>query len=179
MNRRAVEASEVALLPLIEANWPQVQAVYAEGIATGHATFESAPPASWAAFDAAKSPEHRIGAHDEHGHLLGWAAVNPVSSRPVYAGVVEHSVYVATAARGRGIGRLLLLDLLASTEAGGIWTVQSSVFPENAASLALHQAAGFRQIGTRQRIARMTNGPMAGQWRDTVLIERRSPTVGT
>lgn len=168
---------------MVAADWPQVQAVYAEGIATGHATFEAEPPVSWEAFGASKTAAHRLVARglDRRGEhvLLGWAAVSPVSARPVYAGVVEHSVYVAAAARGRGVGRLLLAELIASTEAAGIWTMQASVFPENTASLVLHEAVGFRRIGTRQRIARMTHGPMAGQWRDTVLIERRSPTFGT
>lgn len=109
--------------------------------------------------------------------MLGWTAVPPVSSRPAYAGVVEHSVYVAAAARGRGIGTRLLQALAASTEQHGIWTIQSSVFPENHASLRLHQSNGFTVVGRRERIARMSHGPEAGQWRDTLLLERRSGQI--
>ena len=109
--------------------------------------------------------------------MLGWAAVTLVSTRAVYAGVVEHSVYVASAARGLGVGKALLRALIGSTENAGIWTIQASVFPENEASLKLHLAAGFSIVGRRDRIARMTSGPLNGQWRDTLLIERRSPTI--
>ncbi|MFN8076794.1 MAG: N-acetyltransferase family protein [Kineosporiaceae bacterium] len=148
-----------------------VLAVYAEGIATGDATFETAPP-SWAAFDAAKLPEHRWVALDGDGRLLAWVAASAVSDRCVYAGVVEHSVYVAAGARGRGVGRVLLEALIASTEAAGIWTIQSGVFPENVASLALHRVCGFREVGVRERIGRRD-----GRWRDVVMLERRSPVV--
>jgi L-amino acid N-acyltransferase YncA len=166
----------VTLAAMEPAHWPEVEAIYAAGIATGHATFETTTP-GWEAFDAGHLADHRHVCLDARGRVMGWAAVSPVSVRAVYAGVVEHSVYVARAARGRGVGRLLLDGLARSTEAAGIWTIQSSVFPENVASLTLHHAAGFRQIGTRRRIARMTYGPLAGQWRDTVLLERRSRTV--
>ncbi len=172
-------AAPVVVAPMTAADWPDVRAVHAEGIATGHATFETAPAASWAEFDAGKLPAHRLVARAAGaGGLLGWAAVSPVSSRPVYAGVVEHSVYVAAAARGRGVGRLLLDALVASTEAAGVWTLQCSVFRENSASLALHAAAGFRVVGTRERVARAGAGPLAGTWRDTVLLERRSSVAG-
>lgn len=110
--------------------------------------------------------------------MLGWAAVSPVSSRPAYAGVVEHSVYVAEAARGQGLGSRLLRALTPSTEQHGIWTIQSSVFPENHASLRLHESNGFSIVGRRERIARMSHGPAAGQWRDTLLLERRSGLPG-
>ncbi|WP_328295790.1 GNAT family N-acetyltransferase [Kineococcus sp. NBC_00420] len=170
---------DIVVFPLIEPDWPEVRTVYIDGIATGHATFEADPPATWAAFDASRHPDHRLVARDERGTLLGWVAVSPVSSRPVYAGVVEHSLYVAPGARGRGVGRRLLDELVAATEDSGIWTIQSSLFPENLASVALHRAAGFREVGRRERIALMTYGPLAGQWRDTVLIERRSPVAGT
>ncbi|MCK6210195.1 GNAT family N-acetyltransferase [Georgenia sp. EYE_87] len=159
-------------------HWPEVEAVYAAGIATGHATFETTTP-SWAAFDAGHLADHRFVCLDRRGEVLGWAAVSPVSARAVYAGVVEHCVYVAPAAHGRGVGRALLDALVRSTEAAGIWTIQSSVFPENVASLALHRAAGFRQVGVRRRVARMAAGPLTGRWRDTVLLERRSALVGT
>ncbi|MFH0521729.1 GNAT family N-acetyltransferase [Streptomyces sp. M41] len=145
--------------------------IYRLGIDEGDATFEATAPA-WAEFDAAKLPRHRYVALDLSGRVLGWIAAVPVSDRCAYAGVVEHSVYVHPDARGRGVGGALLNALITSTEAAGIWTVQSGVFPENTASLALHQKAGFRVIGTRERIGRQH-----GIWRDVVLIERRSRTV--
>lgn len=148
-----------------------VLAVYRAGIDTGDATFETTAP-GWAAFDASRLPEHRLVALDDDGTLLGWAAVSRVSARSAYAGVVEHSVYVAPAAHGRGVGRTLLTALLASTDAAGIWTVQAGIFPENGASLALHHRAGFRTVGTRERVGRLN-----GRWRDVVLVERRSPAV--
>ncbi|WP_344225076.1 GNAT family N-acetyltransferase [Paractinoplanes ferrugineus] len=118
------------------------------------------------------APEHRFVALDQDGAVLGWIACGPVSDRCVYAGVVEHSVYVHLDARGRGVGRTLLDALIASTEAAGIWTIQSGIFPENTASLALHATCGFRTVGTRRRVGRHH-----GAWRDVVLIERRSPTI--
>ena len=161
-------------------HWPQVEAILRAGIETGHATFESVAP-TWERFDVSHLPAHRFVAVDRaaDGVVVGWAAVSAVSAREVYAGVVEHSVYVADSARGRGVGRTLLEQLVASTEAAGIWTIQSSVFPENGASLALHRALGFREVGRRHRIARMSHGELAGRWRDTVLLERRSAVVGT
>src|SRR6478609_4561620 len=174
----------VTVRPMTAAHAEGVLAVFAEGIATGHATFESAAP-TWAAFDASHLPEHRFvaletvpaapggpapgGPAPADDAVLGWVAASPVSRRAVYAGVVEASLYVGAAARGRGVGRALMAALLASAEAGGEWTV----FPENAGSLALHAAAGFRVVGRRERIARMTHGPLAGEWRDVVLLERR------
>lgn len=157
-------------------DWPAVEAIYAEGIATGHATFEAEPP-DWERFNAGRLQDHRIVAITED-EVVGWAAVSAVSPRPAYAGVVEHSIYISRAARGQGIGHALLAALIVSTERAGIWTLQSSVFPENTASLALHAAHGFRQVGHRERIARMTYGPQAGQWRDTVSLERRSAAAG-
>ncbi len=148
------------------ADWPAVEAIYAAGIATGEATFETAPP-SWEEFDAGRLPDHRLVAV-ENGEVVGWAALSPTSSRACYAGVVEHSVYVAEHAHGRGIGRRLLEALLASAEAAGIWTIQTSIFPENVASVALHGRVGFRIVGRRERIARLD-----GVWRDTLLLERR------
>lgn len=162
-----------AIRPLTRADWPAVEAIYREGIATGHATFEAEPP-GWDAFDAGRRPGLRFVA-DLDGAVVGWAAASTVSTRAVYAGVVEHSLYVAAAHRGAGIGGHLLAGFLGATEDAGIWTVQSSIFPENTASLALHAAAGFRTVGIRERIARMSYGPLAGAWRDTVLIERRLP----
>ncbi|MYS17703.1 GNAT family N-acetyltransferase [Streptomyces sp. SID4982] len=151
----------------------QVLEIYRLGIDGGDATFETAPP-TWDQFDAAKLPGHRHVALDDTGTVLGWVAVVPVSDGCAYAGVVEHSVYVRPGARGRGIAAALLRELITSTEGAGIWTIQSGVFPENSASLALHRSAGFRVIGTRERIGRLH-----GVWRDVILIERRSPSAGT
>src|SRR5271169_3159022 len=147
-----------------------VLAIYQAGIDEGNATFETRAP-GWEEFTAARLARHRYVAVTGTG-VLGWVAASPVSARPVYWGVVVNSVYVHPGARGQGIGRALLDALIASTEAAGIWTIQSSIFPENAASAALHRAAGFRVVGTRERIAQHH-----GRWRDTVLIERRSPAV--
>jgi phosphinothricin acetyltransferase len=147
-----------------------VLAIYQAALDGGDASFEVTAP-DWAAFDAGRLPAHRwVAAGGDR--VLGWVAVTRVSPRPVYAGVVEHSVYVDAAAQGRGVGRALLDRLIASTEAAGIWTIQSGVFPENRASLALHRKAGFRLIGTRERVGRHH-----GRWRDVQLLERRSPVV--
>lgn len=163
--------------PLRATDWPEVERIYAAGIAGGHATFEAEPP-SWERFDAGKLPDQRLVAVGADGSVVGWAAASAVSDRCVYAGVVEHSVYVDPAARGAGVGRLLLEALAASTEAAGIWTLQSGIFPENTASLAVHRAAGFRIVGVRERVGRMAYGPFAGRWRDVVHVERRSSIVG-
>lgn len=149
-----------------------VLAIYQAGLDTGQASFETEAP-DWPAFDAARLPDHRfVATEPATGAVLGWVAVSPVSTRPVYAGVVEHSVYVAPAAHGRGVGRALLAALIASTEAAGVWTIQSGVFPENVASIGLHAAYGFRVVGTRERIGRHH-----GRWRDVILLERRSPLI--
>ena len=158
----------VRLREMTEADWPAVAAIWAEGIATGNATFETEPP-SWAAFDATRKIEGRFVAEDG-GAVVGWAALSPVSSRPCYAGVAENSVYVASAARGRGVGTALMDALTAAAAAAGIWTIQTSVFPENAASIALHERAGFRIVGRRERIAEL-----GGVWRDTLFLELRLP----
>ncbi|MEW2423871.1 N-acetyltransferase family protein [Streptomyces nigra] len=159
------------IVPLAPQHAVQVLAVYQAGIDEGNATFETVAP-TWEAFDAAKLPEHRFAALDAHGAVLGWVAASRVSDRCAYAGVVEHSVYVHPAARGRGVASALLKALVDSTERAGIWTIQSGIFPENTASLAVHQRAGFRVIGTRERIGRHH-----GVWRDVVLVERRSPVI--
>lgn len=146
--------------------------IYQAGIDGGLASFETTAP-EWEVFDAGRLPGHRFVAEFD-GQVAGWVAVSQVSARAVYAGVVEHSVYVDPSARGRGVGLALLKALLASTDAAGIWTVQSAVFPDNTASLRLHERAGFRIIGTRERISQRR-----GRWCDTILIERRSPVVGS
>lgn len=158
-------------------DWPAVEEIYRQGIEEGEATFETQTP-TWEAFDAGKLDEPRLVASDDDARVLGWAAASLVSTRAAYRGVVEHSVYVHRDGRGRGLGRLLLDAYTAASDAAGFWTIQSSVFPENTASLRVHASAGFRVIGTRERIAKSTLGAHAGQWRDTVLIERRSAVNG-
>jgi len=159
-------------------DWAAVERIYAQGIEDGQATFEVATP-SWEAFDAVKLPGMRLVAVNEADLVVGWIAASAVSSRPAYRGVVEHSVYIDRAARGNGVGRLLLDAFIVAAEDAGIWTIQSSIFPENAASSKLHEGAGFRVVGRRERIAKSGAGPRAGEWRDTILIERRSTAAGT
>ncbi|MET9635383.1 N-acetyltransferase family protein [Streptomyces virginiae] len=161
----------VRIEALLPEHAEQVLGIYQSGIDEGNATFETKAPV-WAAFDKTKLPGHRFVALDDDGRVLGWVAASAVSDRCAYAGVVEHSVYVHPEARGRGVARGLLDALIASTETAGIWTIQSGVFPENTASLAVHARAGFRVIGTRERIGRHH-----GAWRDVVLMERRSPLI--
>ncbi|MDX3098543.1 GNAT family N-acetyltransferase [Streptomyces sp. ME19-03-3] len=161
--------ASAVIVPLAPEHAGQVLAIYQAGIDEGNATFETVAP-TWEAFDAAKLPEHRFAAVDTDGTVLGWVAASRVSDRCAYAGVVEHSVHPA--ARGRGAASALLKALVDSTERAGIWTIQSGIFPENTASLAVHLRAGFRVIGTRERIGRHH-----GVWRDVVLLERRSPAI--
>jgi L-amino acid N-acyltransferase YncA len=156
---------------MMSADWDQVQAIYRDGIDSGQATFEVEAPA-WERWDAGHHSFGRLVARLD-GEIVGWAALSPVSQRPCYAGVAEVSVYVAANYRGQGIGRQLLLALIAESERHGIWTLQGATFPENEASLRLQQSCGFRQIGHRERIAQHR-----GAWRDTVLTERRSQVVG-
>ena len=148
-----------------------MRAIYQEGIATGQATFEQGVPA-WDGWDKARLPCCRLVARRD-AMVLGWAALSPVSTRAVYAGVAEVSVYVGERHRGQGIGRLLLEALVGAAEAAGLWTLQAGIFPENAASVALHQACGFRVVGRRERL-----GQLQGVWRDVLLLERRSAVVG-
>lgn len=172
--RRRVEHLLIDLVsvePLRAEHWADVARIYAAGIADGDATFETTVP-DWATWDAEHLAEHRFVATDGAGVVTGWVAAVPVSERCVYAGVVEHSVYVDPAYRGRGIGRFLLDALVESTEAAGIWTIQSGIFPENRASLALHERVGFRVVGRRERLGRGPTG-----WRDVILLERRSPQI--
>ena len=162
---------EIQIRALSEADWPAVSAIYLEGIATGHATFETEAPA-WEAWDATHFPAPRLVAVSDE-QVIGWAVLGRISSRAVYAGEAEVSVYVADARRGLGVGRALLQKLITDSEAKGIWTLQANIFPENAASLALHKSCGFREVGRRERI-----GKMKGGWRDTILLERRSDIAG-
>ena len=161
----------LAIEPLAPADWDAVRRIYLEGIATGNATFEQSAP-EWDKWDAGHLEACRLVARAEDD-VLGWAALSPVSGRCVYAGVAEVSVYVADGARGRGVGNALMMALIRESERNGIWTLQAGIFPENAASIKLHQRSGFRLVGTRER-----PGQLNGSWRDVVLMERRSKTVG-
>ncbi len=153
-------------------DWRQVETIYREGIFTGMATLETAPP-TWEQFDANHRPDCRLVARNG-ARVLGWAALGPVSRRAVYSGVAEDSVYVTETARGQGIGKALLRALIEASEQAGIWMLQTGIFPENTPSMALHQACGFRVVGVRERI-----GCLHGVWRDVVLLERRSTVMGT
>jgi L-amino acid N-acyltransferase YncA len=158
------------LIRALEAeDWPAVRTIFEEGIATGQATFETEAP-SWEDWDGA----HFGGlvAEDE-GAVVGWAALSPYSSRAVYAGVAEESVYVAARARGRGMGKALLAALIERSEHAGIWTLEAGIFPENRASVTLHLGCGFRLVGVRERLGRMAGG----EWRDVLLLERRSEVI--
>jgi L-amino acid N-acyltransferase YncA len=153
---------------LTAADWPTAAVIYAEGIATGNATFETTVP-DWLMWDAGHLPAPRLAARWD-GRLAGWVALSAVSRRPVYAGVAEVSIYIAAAVRGQGVGRALLTALVEASERAGFWTLQAGIFPENIASVRLHAACGFKLIGRRERI-----GQLAGVWRDTLLMERRTP----
>ena len=161
----------LTLRPMRPDDWDEVRRIYAAGIATGQATFETATP-SWSEWDAAHLASPRLLAV-EGDAVLGWAALSPVSRRQVYRGVAEVSLYVAPEAQGRGIGRSLLEQIIRASEEAGFWTLQASVFAGNVVSLRLHEQAGFRRVGIRERIARRD-----GRWQDTVIFERRSPVVG-
>ncbi|MBT2642836.1 N-acetyltransferase [Bacillus sp. ISL-41] len=152
-------------------DWEEVRAIYLEGIATGHATFQKEAP-SWEEWDSGHDAECRIVARVDRD-VVGWAALSPVSSRSVYAGVGEVSVYVGQRYNGKGIGGLLLKSLIELSEQNGFWTLQSSIFPENEGSIKLHKNHGFREVGRRERI-----GKLDGIWRDTILLERRSRIAG-
>jgi phosphinothricin acetyltransferase len=165
-------APAVSLEPMSAAHWEGVRRVYLEGIATGNATFETEAP-SWEAWDRGHRGDCRIVALSASAEVLGFAALSRVSERCVYGGVAEVSVYVAAEARGSGLGRRLLERLIGASEEAGVWTLQAGIFPENAASIALHEKAGFRVVGVRRRLGRL-----AGRWRDVALLERRSERVG-
>jgi L-amino acid N-acyltransferase YncA len=160
------------IVPMTEQHWEAVREIYEQGIATGNATFETSLP-DWKEWNERHLPTCRLAALAD-GKVLGWAALSRVSSRRVYKGVAEVSIYVADEARGRGIGRKLLSALVEASEQNGIWTLQAGILAENVVSIGLHQRAGFRIVGTRERI-----GCRDGRWRDTVLMERRSVVVGT
>lgn len=163
----ADEALPVVVGPMRDEDWPAVRAIYEEGIATGNATFETHAP-DWRNWDASHLDACRLVAR-AGGEILAWAALTSVSRRQVYRGVGDLSIYVAERARGRGVGRALLTALVEASERAGFWTLQAGIFPENAASIALHRFCGFRVVGTHERI-----GQMNGVWRDVVLMERRS-----
>jgi len=166
------EKTSVTIRPLDPRDWPSVKSIYMEEIATGNATFETDAP-EWEAWNAGHLPEGRLAAEAD-GEVVGWAALSRVSGRCVYAGVAEVSLYVVSAMRGKGVGKALLGALIRESEAAGFWTLQAGIFPENAASLALHKRFGFRIVGTRERIGKMHDG----RWRDVVFLERRSIVSG-
>jgi len=168
-----VVPDEVLLAPLTAADWPQAARVYEAGIAGGNATFESQAP-SWEQWSRTRSGYPALGARAATGELLGWAALAPTSSRAVYRGVGEVSIYVDPVHARRGLGRTLLDALIDASEREGFWTLKAGIFPENAASIALHESARFELVGTSRRIGQMPDG----RWRDVLLYERRSPTVG-
>jgi len=160
----------MTISPLLATHWPAVKAIYEAGLATGNASFQTTAP-SWEEWDQAHLPHSRLAALDGDT-VAGWAALTPVSGRCVYAGVAEVSVYVDPVYQGEGIGKALLSALITESEAHGIWTLQAGIFPENIASIRLHEHAGFRTIGVREKI-----GKMGDRWRDTLLLEKRSKTV--
>ena len=162
---------EISLETMRPSDWEGVCRIYLEGISTGNATFETSVPA-WEKWDAAHRKDCRLVARDASGEVLGWAALSPVSERCAYGGVAEVSVYVAAAARGRGVGGALLARLVRLSEDAGLWTLQAGIFPENAASIAIHQGCGFRVVGFREKLGKLGN-----VWRDVTLLERRSARV--
>jgi phosphinothricin acetyltransferase len=163
-------ADDLVVVSLEPGHWEAVRRIYLEGIETRNATFETTAP-TWEAWDRSHSPGLRIVA-TRAGEVVGWAALSPVSDRCVYGGVAEESVYVTAAERGKGIGRLLLESLIRMSEDAGVWTIQTGIFPENTASIRLHESVGFRVIGIREKLGRLD-----GVWRDVAFLERRSPNV--
>ncbi len=168
--------NKLSIEPMRAEDWEEVRAIYLEGIATGNATFEPGAP-EWDKWDSAHLPAPRLVAR-AGGQVAGWAALSRVSARRVYAGVCEVSIYVRAASRGKGIGDALLGALVDASEKSGIWTLQAGIFPENLASIDLHKKHGFRVLGIREKVGKMTFGQIEGQWRDVVLMERRSKVAG-
>ena len=169
--------AEISLRKLVPEDWARVEEIYRQGISTGDATFETQPP-SWEEWDRSKTRHSRLVAVVEHGNgerVVGFAALSPTSTRCCYTGVAEVMVYVAEDWRGQGVGRALLEGLIVTSEAASVWTLLAGIFPENAASIRLHARLGFRVVGTHERVGKMADG----RWRDTVLLERRSASVGT
>lgn len=164
---------DYSIFPMLPDHWPAIREIYGQGIDTGNATFETDLP-DWEKWDSSHRKDCRVVAVEtsKQQNVLGWAALTPVSSRQVYRGVAEVSVYVASTARGRGIGKALLLALIRESEAARIWTLQAGIFPENIASITLHKSCGFGEVGVRRKI-----GALKGVWRDVLLLERRSPIV--
>lgn len=156
------------IVPMLPTDWPEVEKIYQEGIDTNQATFETQTP-TWEEWDQGHLITPRLVIKDSSGTILGWAALSPVSKRPVYRGVAEVSIYIAIDHLGQGIGRKLLSELIKQSEAAGIWTLQAATFPENEASVRLHESLGFQLVGRREKIAQQH-----GVWRDTVMLERRS-----
>ncbi len=157
-------------------DWEKVRAIYLEGMATGHATFEAEAP-EWAKWDSSHVAEPRLVVRKE-GQLSAWASLSRVSTRKVYAGVAEVSIYVGAKFRGKGLGSHLLASLISASEERGFWTLQAGIFPENVASIEMHRKHGFRVLGIRERVGKMTFGELQGKWRDVVLMERRSKIAG-
>ncbi|WP_420642629.1 GNAT family N-acetyltransferase [Candidatus Leptofilum sp.] len=165
-------STNITIQEMTADDWTAVAQIYADGIATGEATFETDVP-TWEAWDSSHLPNGRFVAQSEGGEIVGWAALSPVSSRCVYAGVAEVSVYVAPTVWGQGVGKRLLQALVDSSEAAGIWMLQASIFPENEASVKLHEKCGFRIVGRREKL-----GQQYDRWRDVLFMERRSQKVG-
>jgi L-amino acid N-acyltransferase YncA len=168
---------DIRILGMQSLHWDAVSRIYQAGIDTGHATFANSPPSGWQEWATSHLNDFSLVALSGE-QVLGWTAIASVSERCVYAGVAEDSVYIDPAARGQGIGRKLLAALIERTEARSIWTLQTGIFPENVASVALHERVGFRMVGTRRRLGKMSFGPLQGQWRDVLLLERRSACAG-
>ncbi len=167
---------EFEITILSDNDWPQVREIFLEGIATGHAAFEEDTP-DWDEWDKSHIKDCRYVARNGEV-ILGWAALSPVSGRCIYAGVAEVSVYVSGKYQGTGIGKKLLEALIEGSEKSGIWTLQAGMLPENTASIELHKKLGFREVGYREKVGKMTYGPLKGKWRDVILFERRSRITG-
>jgi L-amino acid N-acyltransferase YncA len=167
----------IAVSAMTASDWMSVSKIYQEGIDTGNATFESQPPVSWEEWCKGKLNECSIVARD-NDEVVGWAALTPFSKRAVYAGVAQVSIYVSSQVRGKGVGSILLQELIRISEGKGIWTLQARIFPENQSSRQLHLKHGFREVGILEKLGKMQFGKLEGQWRNVVLLERRSKSIG-